>query len=85
MKSIEEMALAAIMALVSGASFAHGALNQDGCHDGTEFITVTGKTESIILLQPTQPATANGVSCRWQRHAYGAPHPHFEWSANSDL
>lgn len=37
MKSIEGMALAAIMALVSGASFAHpGALNQDGCHDGTE-------------------------------------------------
>ena len=37
MKSIEGMALAAIMALVSGASFAHpGALNQDGCHGGTE-------------------------------------------------
>ena len=37
MKSIEGMALAAIMALVNGASFAHpGALNQDGCHDGTE-------------------------------------------------
>ena len=37
MKSIEGMALTAIMALVSGASFAHpGALNQDGCHDGTE-------------------------------------------------
>ena len=37
MKSIEGMALAAIMALVSGASFAHpGALNQDGCHNGTE-------------------------------------------------
>lgn len=37
MKSIEGVALAAIMALVSGASFAHpGALNQDGCHGGTE-------------------------------------------------
>ena len=37
MKSIEGMALIAVMALVSGVSFSHpGALNQDGCHDSTE-------------------------------------------------